>query len=166
MILLSVYIQFCSNCEYVNLFLGFLFYLFGLYVCFYVCIILFWLLLICNMGFLCGSAGKESFTMQETWVQFLSWQVPLEKGKSTHSSILAWKITVHGVTKSQTWLSEWLEYYATFKKKEILPFVTIWRTLELTVLSKLDTERQMLFWCQRLSKASKSNEVITLHVLG
>ena len=27
--------------------------------------------------------------MQETWVLFLGWEVPLEKGKATHSSILA-----------------------------------------------------------------------------
>ena len=26
----------------------------------------------------------------ETWVRFLGWEDPLEKGKSTHSSILGW----------------------------------------------------------------------------
>ena len=30
--------------------------------------------------------------MWETWVRSLSWEAPLEKGKATHSSILAWKI--------------------------------------------------------------------------
>ena len=30
--------------------------------------------------------------MQETWVQSLGWEDPLEKGKSTHSNILAWRI--------------------------------------------------------------------------
>ena len=30
--------------------------------------------------------------MQENWVQSLSWEDPLEKGKATHSSILAWRI--------------------------------------------------------------------------
>ena len=30
--------------------------------------------------------------MQETWVQSLSQEDPLEKGMATHSSILAWKI--------------------------------------------------------------------------
>ena len=29
---------------------------------------------------------------QETWVQSLGWEDPLEKGMATHSSILAWKI--------------------------------------------------------------------------
>ena len=32
---------------------------------------------------------KDPPTMQETWVQFLSLEDPLEKGKATHSSILA-----------------------------------------------------------------------------
>ena len=31
--------------------------------------------------------------MQETWVQFLGWEVPLEKGMETHSCILAWEIS-------------------------------------------------------------------------
>ena len=48
---------------------------------------------------------------QETQVQSLSWEEPLEKGMATHSSILAWEITwteeagrliIHAVTKSQT----------------------------------------------------------------
>ena len=30
--------------------------------------------------------------MQETWVQFLGWEDPLEKEMATHSSILAWRI--------------------------------------------------------------------------
>ena len=34
----------------------------------------------------------ESPAMWETWVRSLGWEDPLEKGKSTHSSILAWRI--------------------------------------------------------------------------
>ena len=30
--------------------------------------------------------------MWETWVWFLGWEDPLDKGKATHSSILAWRI--------------------------------------------------------------------------
>ena len=30
--------------------------------------------------------------MSETWVRSLGWEDPLEKGKATHSSILAWRI--------------------------------------------------------------------------
>ena len=35
---------------------------------------------------------KNPPTMQETRVQSLGWEDPLEKGMATHSSILAWKI--------------------------------------------------------------------------
>ena len=35
---------------------------------------------------------KNLPTMQETWVQFLGWEDPLEKEMATHSSILAWRI--------------------------------------------------------------------------
>ena len=35
---------------------------------------------------------KNPPTMQETWVQSLGWEDPMEKGKATHSSILAWRI--------------------------------------------------------------------------
>ena len=57
---------------------------------------------------------KNPPAMQETWVRSLDWEDPLEEGMATHFSILSWKIlmdggtwrtTVHGVTKSQTWLS-------------------------------------------------------------
>ena len=53
-------------------------------------------------------------TMWETQVQSLGQEDRLKKGMATHSSILAWKIPwteapgepgVHGVTKSQTRLS-------------------------------------------------------------
>ena len=30
--------------------------------------------------------------MQETWVQSLGWEDPLQKGMATHSSILSWRI--------------------------------------------------------------------------
>ena len=35
---------------------------------------------------------KRLPTMPETWVRSLGQEDPLEKGKATHSSILAWKI--------------------------------------------------------------------------
>ena len=49
--------------------------------------------------------------MWEIWARSLGWEDPLEEGMSTHSSILAWRIsmdrgawwaTVHGVAKSRT----------------------------------------------------------------
>ena len=35
---------------------------------------------------------KNLPAMEETWVQFLGWEDPLEKEMATHSSILAWRI--------------------------------------------------------------------------
>ena len=50
---------------------------------------------------------KNPPAVWETWVRSLGWEDRLEKGKATHSSILAWRSpwTVHGVAKSRTWLS-------------------------------------------------------------
>ena len=41
------------------------------------------------MGFPDSSVGQESAYRQETLVQFLDLEGPLENGKATHSSILA-----------------------------------------------------------------------------
>ena len=35
---------------------------------------------------------KNLPAMQETWVQYLVWEDPLEKGMATDSSILAWEV--------------------------------------------------------------------------
>ena len=35
---------------------------------------------------------KNLPAMWETWVRSLGWEDPLEKGKATHSSILAWRV--------------------------------------------------------------------------
>ena len=35
---------------------------------------------------------KNLPAMQETWVQFLGWEDPLEKGMATLFSVLAWRI--------------------------------------------------------------------------
>ena len=57
---------------------------------------------------------KNLPAVQETQVQSLALEDPLEKGMATHSSILAWRIpidrgawwvTVHGITKDWTRLS-------------------------------------------------------------
>ena len=41
---------------------------------------------------LVAQTGKNLPVMQETWVQTLGWEDPLEKGMATHSSVLAWRI--------------------------------------------------------------------------
>ena len=44
------------------------------------------------MDFSSGSAVKSSPAMQETRVQSLGGEDPLEEGMATHSNILAWRI--------------------------------------------------------------------------
>ena len=41
---------------------------------------------------LVAQLAKYLPAMWETWVQSLDWEDSLEKGKATHSSILAWRI--------------------------------------------------------------------------
>ena len=43
-------------------------------------------------AFLVAQLVKSPPAMRETWVRSLGWEDPLEKGKATHSSILAWRI--------------------------------------------------------------------------
>ena len=57
----------------------------------------------CFFVFFCSEVAqlvKNPPAMQETWVQSLGWEDPLEKGKATcNSSILAWRIP---------WTSPWV----------------------------------------------------------
>ena len=41
---------------------------------------------------LIAQSVKSLTAMQETWVQFLGWEDPLDKEMATHSSVLAWRI--------------------------------------------------------------------------
>ena len=43
-------------------------------------------------GIFIAQLVKNLPAMQETWVRSVGWDDPLEKGKVTHSSILAWRI--------------------------------------------------------------------------
>jgi len=61
--------------------------------------------------FLVAQTVKPLPIMQETQVQSLGWEDPLEEEMTTCSSILAWRIpwtgtAVHGVAKSWTQLSD------------------------------------------------------------
>ena len=61
--------------------------------------------------------AKNLAAMQETPVRALGGEDPLEKGKATHSSILAWRIPwtawngVHGVANSGTEMSDFHFHY-------------------------------------------------------
>ena len=62
---------------------------------------------------------KNLPTIQETWVRSLGWEDPLEKEMATHSSILAWRATVHGVAKSQTPLSDYHFHFHLYKTESL-----------------------------------------------
>ena len=58
---------------------------------------------------------KNPHAMQETWVQSLGWEDPLEEGMATHSNIFSWRIPwteepgrlqSMGITESWTQLSD------------------------------------------------------------
>ena len=45
-----------------------------------------------SWAFLVAQLVKNLPAMRETWVRFLGWEDPLEKGEATYSSILARRI--------------------------------------------------------------------------
>ena len=45
-----------------------------------------------SWAFLMAQLVKNLCVMRETWIRVLGWEDPLEKEKTTHSSILAWSI--------------------------------------------------------------------------
>ena len=51
----------------------------------------FTVIIINNSSYLIAQLVKNPSAMQGTWVQSLGWEDTLEKGKATHSSILAWR---------------------------------------------------------------------------
>ena len=78
---------------------------------------------------------KNLPAMQETLVWFLGQEDPLEESMATYSSILAWRIpmdrgawwaTVHGVTKSQTWLSNWAHSTIIYVPESLLDQTLGW----------------------------------------
>ena len=72
---------------------------------------------------------KNPPAMWETWVQSLDWEDPLEKGKSTHSSILAWRIpwTVQGCKESD------MTERISFSLSRMWRAISIWTPSWLTV---------------------------------
>ena len=49
---------------------------------------------LCRVLWLCPRSSVVNLpTMQETWVQSLGWEDPLEEEMATHSSIPAWRTT-------------------------------------------------------------------------
>ena len=54
---------------------------------------------------------KNPPAMQETWVQSLGWEDPLEEGMATHSSILAWRILMDRGARLQSMGTQRVRHY-------------------------------------------------------
>ena len=68
-----------------------------------------------SWAFLVAQLVKNPPAVWETWVQSLDWEDPPEKGKATHSGILAWRIpwtVFHGDHKESN-TSERLSLFTT-----------------------------------------------------
>ena len=89
------------------------------------------------LGFLAGSDGIESTCSVRDLGRSLGSEDSLERGLATDSSILAWRIptdrgawqSVHGITKSWTWLSncahsKTAEFFQRLKRFHLLLFLT------------------------------------------
>ena len=74
---------------------------------------------------------KNPPAVQEAWVQSLGWEDPLEEGKATHPSILAWRLPWTVLAKSWTQL---IDFH--FPRTKV--------TVHLIIISEVDTET--LFW--------------------
>ena len=57
----------------------------------------------CYWASLVAHLVKNLPVMREIWVWALGWEDPLEKGKATHSSILAWRIPWRSLGHSKSW---------------------------------------------------------------
>ena len=96
--------------------------------------------------------------MQETLVQFLDWEDPLEKGKAAHSSILAWRIpwTIQSMgLQRQTRLSDFpIQHMQT----------TFWASLVAQSVEKLpavqETWVRFLCWKDLLEKEMATHSSI------
>ena len=82
-----------------------------------------------QLGFPCGSAGKESACKVGDTGLIPGLGRSLEKGKATHSSILAWRIlwTSPWVTKSRTRLSDF-PFIFTYGSVQLLSRVRLFAT--------------------------------------
>ena len=104
--------------------------------------------------------------MKETWIQFLGWEDSLEKGKATHSSILAWRIPdyiAHGVAKSWPQLSNF-HFPSKHKKKKFIGngFLNEIRCIQEWILPSaimIRVQHQFLWWLSGKESACNTGDV-------
>ena len=69
---------------------------------------------------------KNLPAMQDTWVQSLGWEDPLEKGKATHSNILAWTVPMGLQSVGHDWETFTLTF-TSYKRNSVVPGYNIKR---------------------------------------
>ena len=128
---------------------------------------LFWTISKCFPG---GLAVKNLSAMQEpqeTQIQSLGQEAPLQEGMATHSSILAWRIPVsrrawwamvHSISKSWTWL-KWLRTHARNATAAI-------RKAPRTVTIKQWTGISLVVWWLRLCASIPVGATGSIHGQG
>jgi len=95
---------------------------------------------------------KNLPAMQETWVQSLGWEDPLKKGKVTHSSILAWRISW---TLKESDTTEWLSLSHAASS-----------FLKIELFTQLTSESQSVLWCGVSFKKSMSMNIVVIVLLS
>ena len=85
-----------------------------------------WVIIYTHRASLVAQLVKNLPAMQETLVQSLGWEDPLDKGMATHSSLLAWKI--HGQS-SLAGYSPWGRKESDMTEQLSLGTITINRSL-------------------------------------
>ena len=93
---------------------------------------------------------KNSPAMQETWVQSLGQEDPLEKGMATHSSILTWRIP---------WTEEPARLQSMGLQKSIYKQIILWLTCQ-----KSDEMTCPTFICNLVCKYYYKKETFTVTV--
>ena len=69
------------------------------------------------MAFLVAQIIKNPSALWETWVWSLGWEDPMKEGMATHSSILAWRITMdrgvwQAIVYGMIFRMDWLDLLA------------------------------------------------------
>ena len=98
--------------------------------------------------------------MRETWVRFLGWEDPLEKGKATHFSILAWRIP--WVTNSWTRLSDY-HFIFTSKKPPVLN--TNFTLADYLLLKQRRSGRELMLLAPSVHHVAPDTSESQVHVL-
>ena len=111
--------------------------------------------------FLVAQELKNFLEMQETWVQSLGWEVPLEENMATHFSVLAWRIpmdrgswlaTVHGWGHKDLDTTDQLSTHFYIK----------WLSARLWLGRKTEAGRR-LYLCQSPCVQIPENQALLLH---